>query len=70
MIQCYHQAEDDLLNSNILDHISGSISESSSNCNCLPVCTAIKYETEISHSDFDFKSLFEAYGSPMEELKE
>lgn len=70
MIHCYHQAEDDLLSNNIRDNLSGSTSENSSDCNCLPVCTSIKYETEISHSDFDFKSLFEAYGTPLDEFRE
>lgn len=69
-IFCYHKAEDDLLNNNIRDNLSGTVSEDSSHCNCLPVCTSIKYDTEVSHSDFDFKSLFEAYETPLEEYKE
>lgn len=69
-IFCYHKAEDHLLNNNIRDHLSGSVSENSSGCNCLPVCTSIKYETEVSHSDFDFKSLFEAYDTPLDDYKE
>lgn len=70
MIKCYHDAEDELLNNNIRNHLSGSTSETAADCNCLPVCTSIKYGTEISHSDFDFKSLFEAYGTDLDAFKE
>ncbi|XP_037031883.1 pickpocket protein 28-like isoform X1 [Bradysia coprophila] len=69
MIQCYHKAEDELLRNNIRDSLIRSESENS-NCNCLPVCTSIKYETEISHSDFDFKSLFVSYGTSTDEFKD
>ncbi|KAJ6633490.1 Pickpocket protein 28, partial [Pseudolycoriella hygida] len=70
MIQCYHRAEDELLSQNIRNHISLSKSENSSGCNCLPACTSIKYDTEVSHSDFDFKSIFEAYETPLDNFKE
>ncbi len=66
MINCYHEAEDELLSNNIRDNLSGYKSV----CNCLPVCTSIKYETEVSQSAFDFKSTFEAYGAPLEEFNE
>lgn len=69
-IFCYHKAEDDLLSHNIRDHLSGSTSDDSPDCNCLPVCTSIKYDTEVSQSDFDFKSLFEAYESPMDDYEQ
>lgn len=69
MISCYHKAEDDLLSNNIRDRLTGSLSENSADCKCLPACTSIKYDTEISHSDFDFKSLFEAYGTSLDEFK-
>lgn len=70
MIQCYHDAEDEMLKHNIRNHLSGSIAEDSIDCNCKPVCTSIKYGTEISHSDFDFKSLFKSYGTPLNEFEE
>lgn len=66
MIKCCHDAEDELLSNNIRNAITSSISEY--DCNCLPVCTSINYETEVSHSDFDFKSLFDAYGTSLDEL--
>lgn len=66
MTKCYHDAEDELLNNNIRNHLS----KISSDCNCLPVCTSIKYGTEISQSDLDFKSLFEAYGTDLDGFKE
>lgn len=65
-ITCYQNAEDELLSKNIRDNLNRTVSD----CNCLPTCTSIKYNTDISHSDFDFKSLFEAYGTPSDEYKE
>lgn len=31
-------------------------------CNCLPSCTSISYDTEISQANFEFEKVFKALG--------
>lgn len=37
-------------------------SDNKVNCNCVPSCTSINYETEVSESDVDFQKMLEAAG--------
>lgn len=37
-------------------------------CNCLPACTSITYDAEISQAPFDWTELFGAYNSPIDEF--
>jgi len=53
-IKCYDAAEDKLL-----------ISEG---CNCLPSCTAITYNAEISQARFEFNKMLKAYDNDPDEM--
>lgn len=36
-------------------------------CNCLPSCTSIKYNAELSHADFNWKEVMMAYKENLSE---
>lgn len=69
-IQCISNAEDDLLTT---EYKQGTYNSSlnhrgETTCNCLPACTSIVYDAEISQADFDWKNLFIAYKNPIDEF--
>lgn len=66
MIQCYNNAENNLQMHDFLNDLSGQFIQLS--CNCLPACTSITYDAEISQARFDWKQLFSAFNSPFEEF--
>lgn len=37
-------------------------------CNCLPACTSLNYNAETSQADFNWKELFKAFKSDMNEF--
>uniref|UniRef100_A0A0K8VEQ2 Sodium channel protein Nach n=1 Tax=Bactrocera latifrons TaxID=174628 RepID=A0A0K8VEQ2_BACLA len=63
-IPCYDRAEDVLL----LREFRQGLKESRLNylgatqCNCLPACTSLAYNTEISHGNFDLEDMLKATG--------
>lgn len=59
-IGCYDDAEDDLLRSEF-EH--GLNTHGHSKCDCLPACTSLSYNTEISQAFFDLINLIKAYNS-------
>lgn len=65
-IMCYNNAEDDLLKQDFVEGLTES--KTKRGCNCLPACTSITYDAEISQANFDFVSLFNAYLSPLSEF--
>lgn len=69
-IDCYNKAEDSILQKEIDEGLSGSTDSKrgSTKCDCLPACTSIQYDAEISQATFDWKSLFVAYKSPLDEF--
>lgn len=69
-IQCYNDAEDELLIREITEGLadSGLNRRGQTECNCLPACTSITYDAEISQADFDWESLFLAYKNPLDEF--
>lgn len=58
-LKCYNEAEDELL----LKEFEQGLNTEDENyrgqtdCNCLPSCTSIAYEAEISQADFDYKTV-------------
>lgn len=66
-MKCYNDAEDKLIKS---DFIEGLVGDSAvpKGCNCLPACTSITYESEISQAKFDHVSLFNAFNTPLGEF--
>ncbi|EDW17776.1 pickpocket protein 28 [Drosophila mojavensis] len=58
-LTCYNEAEDKLL----VQEFNQSVATKADNvrgqtdCNCLPSCTSIAYEAEISQADFDYKTV-------------
>ncbi|KAJ6650121.1 Pickpocket protein 28, partial [Pseudolycoriella hygida] len=62
---CYNKAEHDLLHEQYLNGITKNIS-STHECECLPACTSIKYDAEISQASFDWSLLLNAFKSSTE----
>lgn len=64
-IQCYDRAEDGLL----LREFSQGLKNTDFNfrgeteCNCMPACTSLVYNTEISQADFDLEHTLQAAGN-------
>ncbi|EDW26343.1 GL26473 [Drosophila persimilis] len=58
-VKCYHKAEDELLLREFTQGLvsSGENTRGETECNCLPSCTSIAYEAEISQADFDYKTV-------------
>lgn len=59
-ISCYDQAEDDLIQEQYVNGITDD-RNSHSECNCLPACTSIRYEAEISQAPFDWQKLYSSF---------
>lgn len=57
-IGCFNRAEDALFLKEFKQSIkdSGEFNRGETDCNCLPACTSIAYEAEISQADFDYKT--------------
>lgn len=53
-IQCRNDAEVDLL---AQDHLDG-ITKDQTDCNCLPACSSISYNAEVSHTPFNWKERY------------
>lgn len=66
-LQCYNKAEDELLKSDFLEGLTKP-ENAKKGCNCLPACTSITYDAEISQAKFDWRSLFNAYKNPIDEF--
>ncbi|XP_068142436.1 pickpocket protein 28 [Drosophila tropicalis] len=58
-IKCYNEAEDELLLREFMQGLQSSDENTRGHteCNCLPSCTSIAYEAEISQADFDYKTV-------------
>lgn len=69
-IACYNEAEDSILQKEIDEGLSSSTDSIRGNtkCNCLPACTSIQYDAEMSQATFNWKDLFKAYKNPVEEF--
>lgn len=68
-IACYNTAEDNLLKQDFVEGLSDrSKTTPKKGCNCLPACTSITYDAEISQAKFDHVSLFNAYNTPLDEF--
>ncbi|KAG4078929.1 hypothetical protein HA402_010881 [Bradysia odoriphaga] len=55
-VNCYIEAEMDLLE----DSDTIETSKKINSCNCLPACTSISYDTEISQSSYEWKNFYKA----------
>lgn len=68
-IACYNEAEDNLLKAQFEEGLTIQPGQDRvKGCNCLPACTSITYDAEISQSPFDWISLFNAFKSPLSEF--
>lgn len=62
-VNCYTYAENDLL-----EDVGGIESSTTINsCNCLPACTSISYDSEISQAPYEWKKFFRAINTTSEE---
>lgn len=64
-ITCYDQAEDDLLQEQYVNGITDS-KDSPNECDCLPACTSIRYDAEITQAPFDWLRLSSAFNNTRE----
>ena len=70
-IGCYDAAEDGLMISELKESLksgSGENKRGKTNCNCLPSCTSINYDAEISQADYEFVKVFNSYGADLDEF--
>lgn len=70
-VQCYNKAEDDLMKAELTQSLksgSGENKRGKTECNCLPSCTSINYDAEISQADYEFVEVFNAYGADLNEF--
>ncbi|XP_026472958.1 pickpocket protein 28 isoform X2 [Ctenocephalides felis] len=72
--ECFTTSEDELLAREIAQELRSSSSLGSSpetgrtECDCLPACTSIQYEAELSQADFDWARLFMAFKANFSEM--
>lgn len=55
-VSCYNWAENDLLEDS--DSVASALKIKS--CNCLPACTSISYDSEITQATYEWKNYFRA----------
>ncbi|XP_031638214.1 pickpocket protein 28-like [Contarinia nasturtii] len=66
-IKCFNDAEDKLLERQFEDGLKNE-RNAATGCNCLPACTSITYDAEISQAKFDWVGLFQAFNSSLDEF--
>lgn len=70
-IGCYDAAEDGLMKSELTESLASGSAENKrgkTKCHCLPSCTSINYDAEISQADFEFVKVFNSYGADLNEF--
>jgi acid-sensing ion channel, other len=70
-IKCYNQAEDNLMRTELrqsLESGSGENKFGKTECYCLPSCTSINYDAEISQANFEYVKVFNAFGADLNEF--
>lgn len=61
--QCYRDAEKALFGKDDIDELTNqTVKLYREKCNCLPACTAIKYDAYIDRTKFDFARVSKAIG--------
>lgn len=63
MISCYNNAQDKLLKLSMVEGIDNRFT-----CNCLPACSSIGYDGEISQANFEWRKFFIAHKKSMDNL--
>lgn len=70
-VGCYNLAEDGLMESELsqsLESGSGENKRGKTVCNCLPSCTSINYDAEISQADYEYLKVFNSFGESLDEF--
>lgn len=68
-IACYNEAEDKLSKKHFIEGLKNdNLVAAHDSCNCLPSCTSITYDAEISQTSFNWVALFTAYDNPIDEF--
>lgn len=60
-IHCYQRAREQLLLEKFLEGVHSIDQSSGIGCNCMPACTSLDYETEISEGNFDLVNTLKAF---------
>lgn len=69
-VPCYDEAEDSLMANELKQSLHSGSGENKigiTDCYCLPSCTSINYDAEISQADYNYIKVFNAYGSDLNE---
>lgn len=67
-ISCLLRAESDLLEMDVVRHEDEN-TNFRANCNCLPACTSVQYDAEVTQTDFDWINWGSSLKVPIEEAK-
>ncbi|XP_062558313.1 pickpocket protein 28-like [Armigeres subalbatus] len=66
-IHCMLMAENDLLEMDVVNH-QDQQTNFRAECNCLPACTSIQYDAEITQTDFDWLKWTQAIKIPLDNM--
>lgn len=66
-LECYQNAEDKLREKTFVEGLKNEHSIATS-CNCLPSCSSITYDAEITQSKFNMEGVFNAFLNPLDEF--
>ena len=59
-LDCTDKIEEKMINQTFLERLN-HIDMTDNSCNCLPACTSITYDLEISQAKFDYIKFFRAF---------
>ena len=71
-IKCYDAAEDKLMIEELSESLSSGSGENrrgKTKCNCLPSCTSVNYDAEISQADYEFSQVLKSFREDPNEFK-
>ncbi|XP_031628298.1 pickpocket protein 28-like [Contarinia nasturtii] len=66
-IKCYQDAEDTLYEKVFVEGLK-NVHSVATGCNCMPSCTSISYDADISEANFSWEELFGAFKNPLDEF--
>ena len=70
-MDCYDKCENSLAIKELSERSDAGLSQKITGktiCNCLPSCTSISYDAEVSQATYEFKKVLEAYGEDLNEF--
>lgn len=65
-MRCYNEAANELQKQEFAHGLAGRSVEMG--CNCLPDCTSITYDAEMTQTRFSWKEIYKAHKKPMAKI--